>query len=157
MSRQEQIRAALKAFSKEHGPLQTMLATVVSVDESELTCVVDNDGTEIFDVQLRPVINGKESVTLIPKVDSQVLMARIEEDEAWMVIAADEITKLRCVVDDCEFEIENGFLIKKGEDSLKQIIQLIIEAVQQIVVMQGNNPDYAKLVQATEKLNNVLK
>lgn len=66
---------------------------------------------------------------------------------------------------------DTGHLIKGGNDTLKQVLELmiegsklIIEATQQILVLYGNNPDYAKLTQANvdkftqalTKLNNIL-
>lgn len=51
----------------------------------------------------------------------------------------------------------NGFLQQKGSDTLKQILVLITEAVQQVVVLYGNNPDYTKLTQALTKINNILE
>jgi len=35
-------------------------------------------------------------------------------------------------------------------------LQLQNEAMQQIVVIYGNSPDYLKLTQAAEKINNIL-
>jgi phage baseplate assembly protein gpV len=46
--------------------------------------------------------------------------------------------------------------IKKGDDTLKQALTLINEAVTQIVVLYGNNPNYTKLLQAQQIINNIL-
>lgn len=130
MSRTQQIRDGFKVLAGNHGPLQTVLATVVSVDEDALTCVVDNDGTEIYDVQLRPVINGNKSFTLIPKVDSYVLLTRIEEDENWCVIQFDEIEKYSITADDAVFEYDGSkFKIEKGALSLHDILEDLVTEV----------------------------
>lgn len=158
MTKKEQIRESLKDLAKHVGPLNSILGTVVSVDEDEKTCVIADDDIEINDVRLSPVLTNKESVIIFPKVDSWVLAIRIEEDADWMIVAAEEIDKYRVVVDDMIFEMSNDkFLVKKGADTLKQVIQLIIEAVQPIVVLQGNNPVYANLTQALTKLNNIMQ
>lgn len=159
MNKSQQIRDGLAAFASKYGPLQAIVAKVNSVDAAGLTCECDYDGITLYDVRLRCVINGKESITFFPKVGGYVLAARIENsEEDWMVIACDETDKCRIVIGTLQFEMDaTGYLIKKDADSLKEIIQMIIEAVQQIVVMQGNNPDYAKLIQAMTKLNNVLR
>ena len=47
--------------------------------------------------------------------------------------------------------------IKNNSVSVKTIITEIIQAVQQIVVLQGNNPDYAKLTQALTDTNNLFQ
>lgn len=137
------------------GPLQTVLAQVLSVDEDAKTCVLDNDGVELFDVRMRPVLNGKEAVTLYPKVDSWVLAARIENDDDWMVMACDEVDKVRMKVGDVTLQITDKILLKKGDDTVKDMIDKIIDAVLPIVVIIGNNPDYAKLLEAKTMNNNI--
>lgn len=158
MDKHEQIRQGLAALAKRFGPQGTLLATVQSVDETEMTCTLFDDDIEIYDVRLRPVLNGNESLTLFPKVGSYVLAVKIEDTEEWMVIACDEIDKWRLVIGETVIEQSSeGLLIKKQEDTLKEVIQLIIEAVQQIVVLQGTNPDYVKLTQALSKAQNILR
>ena len=49
------------------------------------------------------------------------------------------------------------FLSHTLNDTMKEVMTLIIEAVQQIVVLQGNNPNYVKLTQALVKVNNLLR
>jgi hypothetical protein len=158
MTRKEQIREALRKLAGNVGPLQTILAKVVSVNANEFTCLVEDEDVQISDVRLRPVLNTNESITVFPKTGSWVLIQRIEDDAEWIVIAVDEIDKYRIVVDDMVFEMsDNKFLIKKGADTLKDVIQLTIESVQQIVVLMGNNPDYVKLQTAMTKLNNIMQ
>ncbi|MGQ0739144.1 MAG: hypothetical protein ACT4OJ_08815 [Bacteroidota bacterium] len=126
----EQIRERLKALAAGVGPVQTILATVDSVNEDELTCVLDEEGVKLYDVRLRPVINGNESVTLIPKVVSWVLATRIEEDSEWMVIAADEVEKYRIVVGNMLFEMAGGkFMVKSGDENLGKCIDDLIAEI----------------------------
>lgn len=133
MDKKEQIRKGLKDLAASTGPLQTILATVVSVDEDELTCVLEEDGLEIFDVRLRPVINENESVTIIPKEGSWVMATRIEDEAEWMVIAVDEIEKYRIVVGDMLFEMKDGkFMVKSGVENLGKCIDDLIAQIQLI-------------------------
>ncbi len=153
----EQIRQSFRRLAGEVGPLNSILVQVVSVDEDEKTCEVIDDDVTYYDVRLRPVINGKESITVYPKVNTWALMLRIEDDDAWQIVSVDEADKVSIKVGTTEMVLNDGFLIKKGDDTLKIILNLIVEAVQQIVVLQGNNPDYEKLAQATTKISNLLK
>jgi hypothetical protein len=157
MGKQDEIRAALKGFASTVGPAPTILATVRSVDESSFTCVlVDDDGNVIPDVRLRPVLDGSESVTLVPAVDAWALAVRIENDEEWMLIAAGVITKTIVKIGTTTLQqTANGFEIKKGTASLKNILTNIIQATQQILVIYGNNPDYTKLTNALTDTNNL--
>lgn len=131
MNKSQQIRAGLAAFAAKYGPLQTILAKVASVDAVGLTCECDYDGTTLFDVRLRCVINGKESSTFFPKVGSYVLIARIENsEEDWMVIACDELDRHRIVIGALEFEMDGAtFSLKKGGESLKKLFDDLITAM----------------------------
>lgn len=60
-------------------------------------------------------------------------------------------------VKESSFLQDGKFTIAVDDNSLKDALTLIIQAVQQIMVMQGNNPDYAKLSQALTKVNNIFK
>ena len=53
-------------------------------------------------------------------------------------------------------EVDSTFGLSKGSDTLKDALTLLIEAVQQIMVIYGNNPDFSKLSQAQTKVNNLL-
>lgn len=106
MEKAEQVRQLLKRMASEVGPPSTLLATVQSVNEAEFTCdLVDDDGLEFFDVRLRPVLDAKESITLVPKVDTWALAVRIEDGEDWMLIACGEVEKL---LTKCDQVVYNG-------------------------------------------------
>jgi hypothetical protein len=157
MTIEEQIRQSLEAWCKKFGPAPTLLATVVSVDESSFTCVLkDDDGNIIPAVRLRPVLDGNESVTLVPSVNSWALAVRIEAVEEWMLIAAGVVDKCKVVIGTTTIQQSaDGFEMMKGTSSLKNILTNIIEACQQILVIYGNNPDYTKLSEALDDTNNL--
>lgn len=140
MDKKSQIRQGLKKLAAEHGPLQTMLVQVTSVNEDEFICNVIDDDVEIFDVRLRPVLNGNTGIVLIPTLQSWVLITRIEEDQEWCVIGVDEVDKVIMVVGECRFEINDGFLIKKGTETLKKIFDDLIAQIKLIVVPTNVGP-----------------
>jgi hypothetical protein len=157
LDKHEQIRQGILNLAAKVSPLQTLLGEVTEVNETEFTCVIkDDDGLEYL-AHLRCVLNGNESITFFPAVGTYALVIRIEDAEMWMVVACDKIDKSRTKIGTTRIEqTAQGFLIQKGSDTLKDAIQLIVEAVQPIVVLYGNNPDYAKLAQALTKINNLL-
>ena len=157
MEGDEQILQGLKKLAEQHGPLNTLLVQVLSIDEAAMTCDVIDDDVNIYDVRLRPVLNGNESITIFPKAGTWALIMKIEDDEAWQVISVDEADKVRLTTDTTEIEINEGVLIKRGDDTLKQAMVLLIEAVEKIIVLQGTNPDRIKLAQSKAKVNNILK
>jgi len=160
MGREEQIRQLLDARAARVGPSPTMLATVRSVDEAQGTCVLYDEETDLdyYDVRLRPVLNGKESITIFPKVGSWCLAVRLENTEEWGVVACNEADKWRLKIGDAIIEQDaTGLQIKKQNDTLLQALELIIQAVMKVAVIQGTNPDYAKLQQALTKIKNILR
>lgn len=160
MTKQEQIREAFKALAERLGPSGTLLGTVTAVNADEFTCVItdDDSGVEYPDIRLRPVLDEKESITVFPKVGTWALATRIENDEDWMVIAVGEADKWRMVIGTTLVEQDStGLLIKKGTDSLRDVLSSFIDEVAKIVVLQGTSPDVAALTQIKEKLQNVLK
>ena len=160
MGREEQIRQLLDERAARVGPSPTMLATVQSVDEAEATCVLWDEETalEYYDVRLRPVLDGKESITIFLKVKSWCLAVRLENKEEWMVVACSEADKWRLKTGEVIIEQDaTGLQIKKQNDTLRQALELIIQAVMKVMVIQGTNPDYAKLQQALTKIQNILR
>ncbi len=134
MATAEQIRLALEQMAKSQGPEHSNLAKVKSVNQEKATCVLeDEDGQEILDVRLRPVLNGKNSFLQIPKVGTQVLAIRIENEDQWMVVACDEIDKVAWYCGNSVFEIDaQGFLLKKENETLKMIVVDLVNAIQSI-------------------------
>jgi len=160
MDKAEQVRKLLKKMASEAGPDNTILAKVKSVNVGAMTCDLtdDDSGLDFFDVRLRPVLDGKESITVVPKVGTWALAVRIEGDEDWMVISVGEADKWRLKIGTTVLEQnEVGLLVQKGTDSLKEAMTLIIEAVNVIVMTSGTPPDYIKLGQAMLKVNNLLR
>ena len=137
MATAEQIREKLLEMAKSTGPAVSNIAKVKSVDQQKAICVLeDEDGQEIFDVRLRPVLNGKKSFLQIPKVGTYVLAIRIEDDDDWMVIACDEIDKMIWYAGSAIFEMDDtGFLLKKENETLKKIMLDIVKAVKSIQLL----------------------
>jgi hypothetical protein len=125
---EEQVRESLGKFAGRFGPVQSLLAVVESVNEADKTCVlVDDDGEKFFDVRLRPVINGKESMTLFPKVGGWALAVRIEKSDDWMLVMADELTKFRVKIGNTVLEQDaTKFEVSNNATSLKSLLDEIV-------------------------------
>ena len=134
-------------------------ATVVSVDKSNDTCIVEFDELQIGDVRIKATIEDQaKGVKLYPVPQSVVLVQRIVlgVNADYFITMFSEVEEVRVLIGELVFKTnEEGVLIKKGDDSLKDILKLTIEAVQQITVLYGNPPNYQKLETAIEKLNNL--
>ena len=155
---EDDIKNQLQLLAGEFGPAQIISAKVLSVNIDEDTIAVAVDGgLEIDDVRLKSIIKAGNKLVLRPTVNSTVLIGRIENSDEWVMISPDEIDSMKLIIGDVAFEInQNGFLVKKDDKSLKDLLVLLIEAVQKIVVLEGNNPDYEKLIEAKNITNNLL-
>lgn len=137
MDRAEQIRQRLKEMASEVGPDASMLAQVKSVNEEQMTCDLydDESGLDFFDVRLRPVLDGKKSVTMIPKIETWVLAIRIEDSDDWMIIATGEIEKLLISCDNVVInDGENGGLVnwpeaKQQLDKTNEVVNALVDAI----------------------------
>lgn len=82
----EKIRKAIRKHISDMLPIQTEYATVVSVDWKAKTCVVkDSDGLTRDKILLS--LDGSEMDVKKPKINTQVVVAIIENQEAvgWVV------------------------------------------------------------------------
>lgn len=161
MGKTDEIRHSLRELMRRTRPDITMLAKVISVNESALTCdLKDDDQDELVykNVRLRPVIDGQESVTLIPKANTWALAIKIEDSEQWMVIACGEVEKFKWKVGDASLEqTASGLKIKKGTETLREALIDLIEGLEPIIILKGRNPNKAKIQSAKTKIQNILQ
>jgi hypothetical protein len=159
----EQLRIGFEEMAKAHGPTVSNIAKVKSVNETKAICILeDEDGQEIPDVRLRPVLNGNKSFIQIPKVGTFVLAVRIEDDDDWMVIACDEITKVVYYVGKTVFELSDKIQLKAGGENMANLIDALFTAIGNMVFTTDNGPTI-KLINKAEfdnlkiKFNTLLK
>ena len=134
MATPEQIRDGLKKMAESHGPAVSNIAKVKSVDETKATCtLVDDDGQEYFDIRLRPVLTANKSFILVPKVGTYVLAIRVEDDDDWMIIAADEITKIGYYVGQTVVEFTDKIHFQANNQSLATLMDSLFIAIENMV------------------------
>lgn len=134
MATPEQIRKAMENMAKGHGPAVSNIAIVKSVDETQAVCVlIDEDDQEFYNVRLRPVLSGNKSFILVPKVGTYVLAIRVEDDEDWMVIAADEVEKVGYYVGDSILELTDKLNVEAGGETLGGLVNDLFVAIGNMV------------------------
>jgi hypothetical protein len=145
MERSEQIRSAFKKMAEKVGPAPTLLALVRTVNEANDVCeLVDDDELVYSDVRLRPVVDGNQSVTLVPKVNTWALAVRLENEDEWMMIACGEVEKIKITCDKVVInDGTNGGLVKwpsakAQHDLVKQFIMAVKNACSTPVTEPGN-------------------
>ncbi len=155
----EQIRAEFQKFSSQYGPEAIVPAKVLSYNADDETIEVElTSGNVIDDVRLKSMVKAGNKLVIVPEDDSFVLIGKIANSEEYVVVSVDEVKEIKWKIGTVEMNVDSdGVEMKKGADSLKEILTNIIQACQVIVVAQGNNPDYTKLATALTKTNNLLQ
>jgi hypothetical protein len=150
------VKEILKDLGKNKDEVHGVVCTVKSVNGMKCECLPVNGNAPIKDVRLVADDSTKKYV-LVPKVGSMVVVEFLNNAAGYVAMVS-EITEVLIKIGTVYYSMnDEGFLLKKGSDTLKDILKLIVEAMQVIVVMQGNNPDYGKLTQAMLKINNLLR
>jgi hypothetical protein len=154
----EQIKQQLAAFAARYGPSVIIPATVTAINNDDTVSVEFSDGSTIDDVRLKSVVSDGGKFVLVPKIDSVILVARIENSTEYVVISVHEVTEIKHVIGVVEGSVNgDGFLIKKGNDTLKQALIEFVEAMEPIIILEGRNPNMIKLASAKSKLQNLLR
>lgn len=135
---------------------QLVWAIVTEVDWEEKTMTAEGliDELAFFDVSL-----GLGSVYKKPKVGSKCLLGVLENKAAaTFLIEAEAIEEMQIVSDTANFIIkEDGFIIRKDKESLKDVLNDFIDEVNKIVVIQGRTINTSEVVKIKERLNTILK
>ena len=123
--------------------VDTFPVTVLSVDKSKGTCVVNDGELDYTDVQLAAVVDETASrFYLFPKVGSSVLVSPVNEDIHRLYVEAySEIESLALVIDGVQLKIDaDGFLLKKQNETLKKLMSDLFAAIKAMVFTTNNGP-----------------
>lgn len=128
--------------------VDTFPAKVVSVDKENGTCKVNDEQIDYTDVQLSATVekNGKRFY-LFPKVGSYVLVSPINEDIHRLYVEFfSEIEDFDLKIGDTQLQIDDeGFLLKKENETLKKLMGDFIQACRNMV-FQTNSGITIKLL-----------
>jgi hypothetical protein len=151
------IRTELDKFASKRGPAVLVQAQVTEVNETDATIAVElEEGGTIDDVQLRSVVDAGKKIVSYPKTGSYVLIASILSSEEYYVVAVAEVSKVLIEIGSLKLEITDKVKITSGANSLKDALIKMIDATSQIVVLEGNNPNYVKLAEAKVTVNAIM-
>jgi hypothetical protein len=133
-----------------------IVCKVKELDGLNCVCEPVDGSADITDVRL-VADDAEDGFVLVPAVDSYVVVEMINATAGYLGMVS-KVTEVYWKVGTVLVSVNNqGVLIQKGNDTMKQILTLLIEAIQVVVVLQGSNPDYAKLTQALTKVNNLTR
>ena len=126
----DKLKQTINELIKGNIPIQTVWVTVSEVDweERTMTAIGIDDELEYYDVLL-----GLGSIDLKPKVGSSCLIGIIENrDTASFLIMVDEIEEIDINADRCQLNINDGFLLKKENESLANLMSDLLQEIQKM-------------------------
>jgi len=152
----------LRVINKSHR--QKAIRTIGMGTASQITennCVVLRDGQpELHDVRFHATEAKPGSrVTEIPAAGSSVIYAIIENQATEAVILkCGEIERVIIEVADTKYQIDaDGYLMSKGSESMKKILEDLIKVVQGIIVINGRGPSIPELTAIKNRLKTFFK
>ena len=126
----DKLKQTLSKLQNKNTPTQTVWVEVKEVDWDEKTMVAlgIDDELEYYDVLL-----GLGSVDVKPKVGSNCLIGFINNSETLpFLIMADEVEEIDVNVDKCQFNINDGFLLKKQNETLAKLMSDLLKEIQKM-------------------------
>lgn len=102
---EDEVRKLLARFVGINKP--TLLGVVKSVNKTDNTCVVEDDGVDIPGVRLGSVTGKNKGIVLYPKTKAFILCVKVEDTEEYSMLSASEY-------DSIEIKIES-LVVNGGE------------------------------------------
>lgn len=131
---------------------------VVTVDKGNAVCDVEVNEMELGDVRLQATIKQQQKgFKIFPVVGSWVIIERLDKQGSFFVSMFSEVEQVTVEVDNTVFDVKDGIMMKRGADTIKEVLTLMIHATKKTFVINGTNPIYTELVQAQNKVNNIFK
>ena len=126
----DKLKITLSELQASKIPTQTVLVEVKEVnwDDRTMTVIGVDDELEYYDVLL-----GLGSVDVKPKVGSNCLIGFINNSETLpFLIMADEVEEIDIKSDQCQFKVNDGFLLKKQNETLKKLMVDLLQEIQKM-------------------------
>lgn len=150
------IKSAVQNLSKTNTGFDALieLATVIAVNESEMTCDVvlfDNDELILEGVKLKPVVPELDITEMgavaFPEINSKVLIAQINNDPTDLFVVS--VTKVK------KISLDAGSLLKLAMDL--QSGSMGLDLAKGLIFNGGKNGGLPKVKPLLEKINRLEK
>lgn len=128
------INEKIKSFAK----VQTVWAEAKEVnwEEKTMAAIGVSDELPYYDVLL-----GLENIQIKPKQGTICLIGLIENDETKpFLIWADEVESYEVKVGETEFKMQDGFLLKKQNETLYKLMADLLQAIQNMNFTHPQGP-----------------
>ena len=126
----DKLKQTLSELHTSKIPTQTVLVQVKEVnwDERTMTVIGVTDELEYYDVLL-----GLGSVNVKPKIGSSCLIGFINNSETLpFLIMADQVEEIEIKSDQCQFKVNDGFLLKKQNETMAKLMSDLLKEIQKM-------------------------
>lgn len=156
----DKLKQAINEKIKSFASVQTIWAEADEIDweQKTMTAIGVADDLPYYDVLL-----GLESLAIKPKKGSTCLIGLIENDATKpFLIWANEVESYEIKVENTEFKIQEGFLLKKEDETLAKLMSDLLQEIQKMkfttntgsTIKLVNQPQFKKI---EERFKNLLK
>lgn len=140
---------------REQIEVQTAWVIVKEVNWQDKSMTVTSvaDNLDYYEVLL-----GIGSEMKKPKLGTRALIGIIGNNQGnSFLITADEIEEINIISEESEFTIkETGFIVKKGSESLKEVLNDMIDEINKIIVINGTTINVPAMTVIKQRLNTIL-
>lgn len=125
-------------------------AIVRAIDKVNNVCEVEYSEMEIGDVRLLAIIKeNSKGCKFYPAENSVVLVQRLGNKGEFFIAMYSEIESVVIEVNETKMEIKEGFLFQKQNETLKKILDDLLDGIAAIIVPTNVGPSGKPLNAAT--------
>ncbi|WP_055394754.1 hypothetical protein [Flagellimonas eckloniae] len=126
----------------------------VDWDNKRMVAIGLIDELEYYDVLL-----GLGHIDKRPKVGSKCLLGIIGNHSAFtFLIEAEHVEEMTVVSNETELTVkEDGLVVRKANESLKDVLNDFIDEVNKIIVINGTTINKVAVTEIKQRLNTILK
>lgn len=156
----EKLNKTINEKIKSFAQVQTIWVEASEIDweNKTMTAIGVADDLPYYDILL-----GLESLIVKPKKDTTCLIGLIENDATKpFLIWANEIESYEIKVENTEFKMQEGFLLKKENETLAKLMSDLLQEIQKMkfttntgsTIKLVNQPQFKEI---EKRFNNLLK
>lgn len=140
----DKLKQTLSEKIKSFVPIQTVWAEVLEVDwENKIMTAKGIDDEEPY----YNILLGLDHISVRPKIDSACLIGMIDNNPTTpFLIWANETEEYSIKVENTELKMDNGFLLKKENETLAGLMSDLLQEIQQMKFLTTSGGPTTRLI-----------
>ncbi|TAG31880.1 MAG: hypothetical protein EAZ35_02190 [Sphingobacteriia bacterium] len=147
----------IKASMLRFGKIVIKEAVIVAVNNNTCSISIDN-GPVIKGVLMQSIVDSVANfIRVKPSVGSVVQVGMVQnKEEEYIILQCSLIEEVWMKVGDVEYKINSTkHFVKNGNAEMWDAINLLFQAIEPIIILQGRNPDRLKMAQSKLKFKKI--